>query len=287
MAQAKQSIEELGIDVKDLEILEEEGTVGLITSRKQLTYIMGVFVITVSVWEFLVWYFEYPQFILPLPSDIGLSLWGHLVTEADLWFHIGYTMMEVMLGFFIGAGIGLIMGIWIALSHFAERIFYPYIVAFQTLPKVAIAPLFLIWLGIGIESRIGIAATIAMFPVIVNTFVGLRHVERERIVFLQSLSATKWQIFTKVQFPSALPLIFAGLDLAIVFSVIGAIVGEMLSGLNGLGSAIMQKNYSLDTAGIFAILIVLGGVGTGSHSLMRWIQKKLVFWSEEHIIVGT
>ncbi len=112
----------------------------------------------------------------------------------------------------------------------------------------------MIWLGFGMSSRIGIAATIAMFPVIVNTFIGIRNTDPERIMFLRSISATRWQIFTKVQLPSALPLIFAGLDLAIVFSVIGAIVGELVSGLHGLGSAIMQK--------------------------------KVVFWSEEHTVVG-
>lgn len=285
MAQQNQ-IAELGIDFKELDVLEEEAATGVITSTRQVVYLVLVFIIAMSIWEFLVYIFDYPQYILPRPSDIAISIWGNLVTERILWFHIGYTMTEVMIGFFIGAGIGLILGIWIALSHFAERIFYPYIVALQALPKVAIAPLFVIWLGFGMSSRIGIAATIAMFPVIVNTFIGLRHTDRERILFLRSLSASKWQIFTKVQLPSALPLIFAGLDLAIVLSIIGAIVGELVSGLHGLGSAIMQKNFSLDTAGIFAILLVLAFMGTGLHSIMRWIQKKVVFWSEEQIIVG-
>jgi NitT/TauT family transport system permease protein len=142
-------------------------------------------------------------------------------------------------------------------------------------------------LGFGIASRIGIAATIAMFPLIVNTFIGIKNTDSERILFLRSLSATRWQIFRKVQLPSALPLIFAGLDLAIVFAVIGAIVGEMVSGLHGLGSVIMQKNFTLDTGGIFAILLILGVIGTGLHSLMRWIKKKVVFWSEEYTVVGT
>ena len=274
------------IDRAELEALERLTTRPL-PRWKQALYVVAVLVGSLVLWEGLARYLDFPQFILPLPSRIAVSLWGHLVTRGDLWFHVGYTAMEVALGFVIGAGIGLLLGIWIALSHVAERVFYPYIVGLQTLPKVAIAPLFIIWLGTGIQARIGIAATIAMFPVVVNTFVGLRNVERDRILFLRSLSATRWQIFAKIQFPSALPLIFAGLDLAIVFSVIGAIVGEMISGIHGLGSVIMQKNYSLDTSGIFAVLIILGLMGTGVHSLVRWVQKKVVFWSEEHIIVGT
>jgi NitT/TauT family transport system permease protein len=270
----------------ELEALERL-TARPLPRSKQGLYVVAVLVGSLVVWEGLARYFDVPHFILPRPSRILVSLWGHLVTRRDLWFHVGYTAVEVALGFVIGAGIGLLLGMWIALSQLAERVFYPYIVGLQTLPKVAIAPLFIIWLGTGIQARIGIAATIAMFPVVVNTFVGLRNVERDRILFLRSLSATRWQIFTKIQFPSALPLIFAGLDLAIVFSVIGAIVGEMISGIHGLGSVIMQKNYALDTSGIFAVLIILGLMGIGVHSLVRWVQKKVVFWSEEHIIVGT
>jgi NitT/TauT family transport system permease protein len=278
--------EQVPIDRAELEALARLSARPL-PRWKQALYVVAVLVGSVLGWEGLARYFGFPQFILPLPSRIVVSLWRHLVTRGDLWFHVGYTAMEVALGFVIGAGVGLVLGIWIALSRVAERVFYPYIVGLQTLPKVAIAPLFIIWLGTGIQARIGIAATIAMFPVVVNTFVGLRNVERDRILFLRSLSATRWQIFIKIQFPSALPLIFAGLDLAIVFSVIGAIVGEMISGIHGLGSVIMQKNYALDTSGIFAVLIILGAMGTGAHSLVRWVQKKVVFWSEEHIIVGT
>jgi NitT/TauT family transport system permease protein len=274
------------IDRAELEALERLA-VRPLPRGKQALYVVAVLLGFLVVWEALTRLLNLPHFILPRPSRIIVSLWGHLVTRGDLWFHVGYTAIEVALGFVIGAGIGLGLGIWIALSPLAERVFYPYIVGLQTLPKVAIAPLFIIWLGTGIQARIGIAATIAMFPVIVNTFVGLRNVERDRILFLRSLSATRWQIFTKVQFPSALPLIFAGLDLAVVFSVIGAIVGEMISGIHGLGSVIMQKNYALDTSGIFAVLIILGVMGVGVHSLVRWVQKKVVFWSEEHIIVGT
>jgi NitT/TauT family transport system permease protein len=274
------------IDRAELEALERLA-VRPLPRGKQALYVVAVLLGFLVVWEALTRLLNLPHFILPRPSRIIVSLWGHLVTRGDLWFHVGYTAIEVALGFVIGAGIGLGLGIWIALSPLAERVFYPYIVGLQTLPKVAIAPLFIIWLGTGIQARIGIAATIAMFPVIVNTFVGLRNVERDRILFLRSLSATRWQIFTKVQFPSALPLIFAGLDLAVVFSVIGAIVGEMISGIHGLGSVIMQKNYALDTSGIFAVLIILGVMGVGVHTLVRWVQKKVVFWSEEHIIVGT
>lgn len=279
-------LREFAIDIEKLEVLPEERSPGIIESKKHLILIVLIFIGAMGVWEALVVLFDYPQYILPRPSNIALSLWIGLVSKRILWYEIGYTMAEVMLGFFFGAAVGLLLGMWIALSRSAERIFYPYIVALNTLPKVAIAPLFVIWLGMGWPSRVAIAATLGVFPMLVNTFTGIRNTEPELIMFLRSLSATKRQIFTKIQLPNALPFIFAGLDLAIVLSVIGAIVGELVSGTHGLGSVIMQKNFSLDTAGVFAVLVVLGAIGAGLHGIMTLLRKKVIFWSKEETIAG-
>lgn len=279
-------VRKLAIDIKKLEVLPEKKRAGVIENRKHLILIVLIFFGVMGLWEALVVVFEYPQYILPRPLNIAISLWIGLITKRLLWYEIGYTMTEVLLGFFIGAGVGLIVGIWIALFKSAERIFYPYIVALNTLPKVAIAPLFVIWLGIGWPSRVGIAATLGVFPMLVNTFTGIRNTEPELILFLRSLSATKRQIFTKVQLPNALPFIFAGLDLAIVLCVIGAIVGELVSGTRGLGSVIMQKNFSLDTAGVFGILVILGAMGSGLHAIMSFIRRKVIFWSKEEMVIG-
>jgi NitT/TauT family transport system permease protein len=286
---AKKETEKLkdqGIDPEMLELLQDKPKTGATRSKRQVVLILLVFVTGVILWEGFISLFNYPEYILPRPWHIGLSLWEGIVSQGLLWYEIGYTLLEVIVGFFIGAGLGLILGIWIALSPTAEMVFYPYIVAVNSLPKVAIAPLFVIWLGIGYPSRVAIAATLCVFPMLVNTFTGLRTTAPQLLLFLRSVSATRWQIFVKVQFPNALPFIFAGLNLAIVLSVIGAIVGEMISGIHGLGSVLIQKNFALDTAAVFAILVILGMMGSGLLFLMDFIRKKVIFWSEQEITIS-
>src|SRR5690606_34953635 len=135
-----------------------------------------------------------------------------------------------------------------------ERTLYPYVVAFQTIPKVAIAPIIVIWFGYGISSKIVITATIAFFPALANTIAGLRATPPEQLELLVAYTATRWQVFWKVKVPQALPYIFVGLDVAIVLSIIGAIVGEFVGARAGLGYLIMQANFSMDMARTFAIL---------------------------------
>jgi NitT/TauT family transport system permease protein len=130
-------------------------------------------------------------------------------------------------------------------------------------------------------SKVVSAATVSFFPVLVNVISGLKATDPERIELMRSLRASRWQIFWMVKFPSALPIIFAGLNLAIIFSLLGAIVGEFLGSRQGLGNAIMQMNVNLDTAGVFASLFVLSSVGIGLHLLMRTIERKLLFWTEQ------
>ena len=287
MDERQREIEELkeeGINPEELELLVEKPAKGVITSKRQVLLIILVFFVVVILWEGFIVLWNYPEYILPRPSNVALSLWEGLVSQRLLWYEIGYTLVEVVAGFFIGAGVGFLVGVWVALSPTAKMVFYPYIVALNSLPKVAIAPLFVIWLGIGYPSRTAIAATLCVFPMLVNTFVGLRATTPELLMFLRSLSATRWQIFVKVQFRNALPFIFAGLSLAIVLSVIGAIVGEMISGIHGLGSVLIQKNFALDTAGVFAILVILGIIGSVLMSLMDRIRNKVIFWSKEETV---
>jgi NitT/TauT family transport system permease protein len=161
-----------------------------------------------------------------------------------------------------------------------ERTLYPYIVAFQTLPKVAIAPIIVIWFGYGVTSKIVITATIAFFPLLANTIVGLRAVPQEQVELMVAFTASRWQVFWKARIPQALPYIFVGLDVAIVLSVIGAIVGEFVGAQAGLGYLILQKNFNMDMSGVFAILIVLSVFGIGLHMLVNAVQRRVVFWME-------
>ena len=206
--------------------------------------------------------------------------------EGDLLKHFGVTFYETIAGFVLGSLFGLLLGALIGQFPLLERTLYPYVVAFQTLPKVAIAPIIVIWFGYGVSSKIVITATIAFFPLLANTIVGLRAAPTEQIELMVAFTASRWQIFRKARLPQALPYIFVGLDVAIVLSVIGAIVGEFVGAQRGLGNLILQFNVSLDIAGVFAVLVMLSAMGVALHLVMQAIQKRVIFWAEPDDVIS-
>lgn len=231
-------------------------------------------------WELAVIVLGIPKIVLPLPSSIAVSLWDGFASGLYLW-HLAITFYEIIVGFLVGAVSGLVIGFIVALSPVLERIFYPYVVAFQTIPKVAIAPIIVIWFGYGTASKIVITATIGFFPVLANTIVGLRAAPHDQLEMLTAYTATRWQLFRMVRLPQALPYIFVGLDVAIVLSVIGAIVGEFVGAKAGLGFLILQMNFNFDMAGTFAVLLVLSAIGVGLHWMVNWAQRRVVFWMDD------
>jgi NitT/TauT family transport system permease protein len=237
------------------------------------------FCVFIGGWEAIVRVFGISKIVLPSPSAIALAVSDGLLTGEFSW-HLAVTMYEILAGFIFGAISGLLLGFVIALVPLAERILYPYIVAFQTVPKVAIAPIIVIWFGYGVTSKIVITATIAFFPLLANTIMGLRATPHDQIEMLVSYTASRWQVFTMVRLKQALPYIFVGLDVAIVLSVIGAIVGEFVGAKAGLGYLILQKNFNFDMAGTFAILIILSVIGVGLHALISALQRRVVFWMD-------
>jgi NitT/TauT family transport system permease protein len=186
----------------------------------------------------------------------------------------------------IGSVLGLFIGLVIVVFPTTERIVYPYVVALQTVPKVAIAPLMVVWFGFGMTSKVLVVALVSLFPVLVNVIAGLRAVDQDRLDLLGALSASRWQVFRYLRFPNALPFIFAGLNTAIVFSVIGAIVGEFVGANKGVGFLILQANYQLDIAGAFSLFVVLSIMGVCLHALLRFAERRLVFWAASEEIHG-
>ena len=246
--------------------------------KPEIPLAVALFVGLVGGWELAVRLFEIPKIVLPAPSAVALALWNGM--QGDFLKHFGITFYETIAGFVLGSATGLVLGALISQFRLLERTLYPYIVAFQTLPKVAIAPIIVIWFGYGVTSKIVITATIAFFPLLANTIVGLRSAPQEQIELMVAFPATRWQVFRLARLPQALPYIFVGLDVAIVLSVIGAIVGEFVGAQAGLGYLILQKNFNMDMAGVFAILIVLSGMGIGLHLLVNAIQRRVVFWMD-------
>ena len=250
-----------------------------VRDRPPVLLIPLVFVLFVGSWEWVVRAWNIPEFLVPAPSTVAGALWRGL--RSGLYVaNFSVTLSEALLGFLIAAVAGIAMGAVIAQFRVLEQTFYPYLVALQTLPKIAIAPLIIVWFGFGISSKIIVAATVAFFPVLVNVIVGLKTIDPAKLDLMRSLRASRWQTFRLVTFPNALPFVFAGLDIAVVFSVLGAIVGEFVGAQKGLGNLILQFNFSLDIAGVFAVLILLSVMGVALHLAMQAVQKRLIFWAE-------
>jgi NitT/TauT family transport system permease protein len=258
---------------------------GFLAGRPQIVLIPLVFAAFVALWEWAVRAFGVPAYIAPAPSAVLASLAGGLRSGLYLE-HFWITLYETLLGFGIAAVSGIVLGAVIAQFRVLEQTVYPYLVALQTLPKIAIAPLIIVWFGFGISSKVVIAAMVGFFPVLVNVIVGLKTVDQSKLDLMRSLNATRWQTFRLVKFPNALPFVFAGLDIAIVFSVLGAIVGEFVGAQRGLGNLILQFNFGLDIAGVFAVMILLSVMGVVLHLLMQFIQKRVIFWSEPEQVIG-
>ena len=244
-------------------------------AHRVLMVLFGIFVF--AAWELACRTLHISELLLPAPSRIVGALIGGFRTGL---FTVGLeaTLVEVILGFLVAAVAAFVCGIFISQLRIVEVVLYPYIVALQTLPKVAIAPFILIWVGFGIESKIVIAAMVAFFPMLVNTIVGLKSVPPEKIELMRSLSASRTKIFWYIQLPEALPYIFAGLNIGIVMAVLGAIVGEFIGAKAGLGYLLLQMNYNLDVVGMFAVLVVLGVMGIALNASMQFARRKIVFW---------
>ena len=236
--------------------------------------------IFLGAWELAVRLFGVSAIVLPTPSAIGAAIWS-LVQVGTLPKHLGVTLAEILAGFVLGAGAGIALGALIAMSPLLRRILYPYIIVLQVVPKVAVAPLFIIWLGFGIESKILMAVLISFFPLLVNTIAGLQNVQPEYLDLMTAVKARRWETFRYVRFPSALPYIFAGLEAAIVLAVIGAIVGEFVGASVGLGYLIMLYHTNLNIAGVFAVLVVLSAVGLALHTAVVYCRRRIVFWVGE------
>lgn len=239
-------------------------------------------IIILLVWEYVPAALGVSKLLLPAPSSVISALW-QLQVRGLLMENFLITLYEALGGFVLGAVSAIFCAFLVTRSMLIERALMPYLVGLQALPKVAVAPLVVIWIGIGIESKILIAAVISFFPVLINAMVGFSTVENDRLDLMRSLVASPWQQFRIVVFPNSLPFIFAGLNVGIVLSITGALVGEFIGADRGLGNLLLQLNYNMDISSMFAVLLVLAVLGIVLYSLIRYLHLRLVFWAKPDI----
>lgn len=232
---------------------------------------------SVLVGELLVRALEVPTYILPAPSKVAVALWRGFASGL-YQKHLFHTLTETLLGFLLGSALGLLLGAAVALNRYVEYFLYPYIVMFQSVPKVALAPLIVVWFGLGLKSQVVNVALVSCFPLIVNTIAGLKSADEDRINLMRSLAASKNQIFWMLKLPTALPFVMAGLEVSMVFALIGAIVAEFVGSTAGLGMLIQGMNFNMDVAGQFSVLLILSILGLLLNRCILLIRRRVIFW---------
>ncbi len=245
--------------------------------RRDIALTVAIFCVSVLVGELIVRFFQVPTYILPAPSRVATALWRGF-SSGLYQTHLLHTLTETLLGFLLGSALGLLLGAAVALNRYVEYFFYPYIVMFQSVPKVALAPLIVVWFGLGLKSQIVNVALVACFPLIVNTIAGLKSADEDRVNLMRSLAASPSQIFWMLKLPSALPFVMAGLEVAMIFALIGAIVAEFVGSQAGLGMLIQSMNFNMDVAGQFSVLLMLSVLGLLLNRGIQLIRRRVLFW---------
>jgi NitT/TauT family transport system permease protein len=231
----------------------------------------------VAFWDVMVRYFNVPAYIIPAPLDVAYALFRIFSTQL-FWTHFGITLFETICGFVLAFAMAMFIAILMTISRIAEKLLYPYVAALQSMPKIAIAPLVILWFGFGLESKIVLAALLCFFPMLVNFATGLQATDELRLRLLHVLDASPRQVIWLVRLPSALPFVLAGVELGAIYAMLGAIVGEFVGARAGIGYWLMQMNATMDTAGSFALLVVLAVYGVLVQRFLRFARRKLLFW---------
>jgi NitT/TauT family transport system permease protein len=238
-------------------------------------YPLAGVVLLVALWAFLCWYLAIPTVVLPTPDRVLTAF----IARFDLLVSEGWvTLKETLYGFILAIVIGIPMAVAVANSRPLNLMFYPLLIGLQSVPKVALAPIILVWLGTGMESKLAIVWLVAFFPIIVDTVAGLRSTPRELLELARSLRATPMQIFLKVQLPAALPFIITGAKVAITLAVIGAVIGEFVGSSEGLGFLLLSATSQLDAPLAFAALFALSFLGMFVYLLVEWAERLAAPW---------
>jgi len=225
-------------------------------------------------WETACRVLRLPMLVLPPPSAIAASLWQGLAS-GYFWPHLRTTALELALGVVAGSALGFLAGIALGESTLLRRLLMPYFIASQVVPKLALGPLFVLWFGFGVTSTVVITALICFFPLMENTLTALQQVAPERLELFRMLGATRLQTLWRLKLPSGAPAILAGLRVAVVLALVGAVVGEFIGATQGLGALVIATQGTMDTARMFAVLVLIAALGMLAYQatllLERWL----------------
>lgn len=228
-----------------------------------------------GLWELLVRQWGLSALVLPAPSVVAVSLWTNLAS-GYFWPHMLATLQALLLGLTAGSLAGLLMGMALAEWELLERVLKPYVVVSQVVPKLALAPLFVLWFGFGMLPTVLITALICFFPLMENTLTGLRQVDAQRLQLFRMLGATRLQTLLRLKLPTGLPAILAGLRVAVVLALVGAVVAEFMGASRGLGAVVIAAQGMMDTSLMFAALVIIAAMGLLLYQACQMLERRLL-----------
>lgn len=234
-----------------------------------------VFIAVIFLWWLAVVAFDIPKYLLPSPQSVIPEL---IESRASLWTHSLVTINEIVLGFALSVVTAIPLGLLIALSPTAKRMLYPLLVFIQLVPKIAIAPLFVVWIGFGPTSKVMLTLLLTFFPLLLASIAGFQILDQRFLYLTKSMGATTWQTFRYLRFPSALPVIFGGLKTSATIAATAAIVAEFVGANQGLGYLLLQATGVMDTTLVFAILFVMTIIGLGLNSIVEIAEYIMTPW---------
>jgi NitT/TauT family transport system permease protein len=242
------------------------------TRTQSVIVVLGGFLL---IWEAWVRLAGIPTYFLPTPSAILLE-----IVQDPLWYarHSAYTVGACLLGFFMALAVGILAAIGIVYSKVLENTLYTFLVSLNSIPKIALAPLFIIWMGTNLSSKVAISMLIALFAIVIDTVLGLRSVDPDVLDMTKSMRASPLQVLWKIRFPTALPAMFAGMKVAISLALVGAIAGEFVASNVGLGYVILTAQGMMQTTRVFAAIVLLGVLGTALFYLINLIERLVIPW---------
>jgi NitT/TauT family transport system permease protein len=247
-------------------------------------YAIGTLVVTLVVWQLVVRLLGIATYFIPAPTDVAVALWRGRALYA---FHFQVTLYATLVAFAIAFVLAVLLGALVSEVRFIRRTVYPLLVAMQAMPRIALAPIIIVWFGFGSGSKIVLGAFSAFFPIFVNTVHGMLAVEPEQIALMRTFRASRLQIFWKIKLPNALPFLLAGANIGIIFAILGVIVGEFLGANQGMGFLIVNESSQMDTAGVFANVLILSATGVVFHYGIAWLRLRLLFWAAPSEVAGT
>ncbi|MEM9247547.1 MAG: ABC transporter permease [Pseudomonadota bacterium] len=270
-------------DLPDTVWVQETAFIDSVPRSIAMTF---VFLVFIGTWQFVTSFGLVSPIILPTPWETlndMIFVGKNLLTGGYMLGALWITILEVIYGFALAIAIGFSLGVLVGETTFGEKAVMPYLVAIDTMPKVAFAPLFVAWLGFGIESKVALAAFIATFPIVVGTAAGLHAADENSRMLFKTMGASRMQTLIKMKLPAGLPQIFTGLKIGAVGVMAGAITGEFLGGGKGFGELIRVAASQLNTPRVFSLILYLSLVGLALYLLVQWVQRRVVFWQKESV----